>query len=172
MKTLLILRHAKSSRDATGPDHDRPLNDRGRRDAPRMGRLLSAQDLVPDLIVSSTARRARKTAEAVAEEAGYVGAIDAAAALYLASPETITRTVRALPEESARALLVGHNPGMEDFVERVTGRHEHFPTAALACLELDIARWQDFDSHAGSRLVHLWRPKELPAETGSGEPVS
>ena len=170
MKTLLLLRHAKSSRkDPTLPDHDRPLNDRGRRDAPRMGLLLAEQNLVPDLIVSSTARRARKTAEKVAEESGYVGAIDAVGALYLAAPETITRAIRVLPEEPARVLVVGHNPGLEELLEQVIGRYERLPTAALVHLELQIDRWHDFDAQAGGRLVHLWRPKELWPEAAADD---
>jgi phosphohistidine phosphatase len=162
MRTLLLLRHAKSSRkDSTLPDHDRPLNDRGRRDAPRMGRLLAEQGLVPDLVVSSTARRARKTAEKVAEESGYIGAIDAVGALYLAAPETIARAIRVLPGEPGRVLVVGHNPGLEELLEQVIGRYERLPTAALVHLELEIDRWQDFNPQSGGQLVHLWRPKEL-----------
>ncbi|MGH2604129.1 MAG: SixA phosphatase family protein [Dehalococcoidia bacterium] len=163
MKTLLLLRHAKSSwNDSPRSDHDRPLNSRGKRDAPRMGRLLAEQALVPDLIVSSTARRARKTAEKVAEASGYVGAIDAVAALYPGEPELLVRTIRSLSDEADRVLLVGHNPGLEEFLAAVIGRHEHFPTAALAHVELEIDRWQQFEPRAGGRLVHLWRPKELP----------
>ena len=88
MKTLLILRHAKSDWETPDvADHDRPLNGRGKRDAPRMGRLLRDENLVPDLIISSTAKRARKTAKLVAEASGYEGEIRLAETLYLAGPE-------------------------------------------------------------------------------------
>ena len=162
MKTLLLLRHAKSSwKDAELRDHERPLNGRGKRDAPQVGRLLAEQGLVPDLIASSTARRARKTAEKVAEASGYVGALDAAAALYLATPQAIAQVIRLLPDEAGRVLLVGHNPGLEELLAELTGRHERLPTAALAHLELDIERWQDLTPQTRARLVQLQRPKEL-----------
>jgi phosphohistidine phosphatase len=165
MKTLLLLRHAKSGwKDSGLPDHERPLNSRGKRDAPRIGRLLAEQGLVPDLIVSSPARRARKTAERVSEASGYVGAIDAAAELYPGGLPAIARTIRALPDASSRALLVGHNPGLEAFLAELTGRDERLPTAALAHIELSIDRWEEFDPGAGGQLVHLWRPKELSRE--------
>ncbi|HUG92316.1 MAG TPA: histidine phosphatase family protein [Planctomycetaceae bacterium] len=173
MKTLLLLRHAKSSwKDSALADHDRPLNQRGKRDAPRVGRLLAELGLVPDLIVSSTARRARKTAEKVAEESGYVGAIDAVAALYPGEPQAIARAIRSRPEDAARLLVVGHNPGLEDFLAAVIGCFERLPTAALAHVELEIDRWQDFTPAAGGRLVRLWTPDELPAaELPAAEPA-
>jgi phosphohistidine phosphatase len=170
MKTLLLLRHAKSSwKDAGIRDHDRPLNGRGRRDAPRIGRLLAEHGLVPDLIISSTARRARKTAEKVAEASGYVGALDAAAALYLAAPPAITQVIRLLPDEAGRVLLVGHNPGLEELLAALIGQYERLPTAALAHVELEFDRWQDFAPPVAARLARLWRPKEFPADDAADE---
>src|SRR3990172_12140295 len=86
MKTLMLLRHAKSSwKDAEVPDHDRPLNKRGKKTAPQMGRLLSTEGLVPDLILSSTAVRARETAKAVAKDSSYKGPTELLDSLYLAT---------------------------------------------------------------------------------------
>jgi len=163
MKTLLVLRHAKSSwKDAGLADHDRPLNKRGKRDGPRMGKLIEDLELVPDLIVSSTACRARKTAETVAASSHYRGEIRFDEGLYLAGPRTIVELVRELPDaSSARVMLVGHNPGLEELIRNLTGEGEPFPTAALAQIELPIDSWSELELTTKGSLVHLWRPKEL-----------
>ncbi len=162
MKTLLILRHAKSSWKQPGlADHDRPLNRRGNRDAPRVGRLLRRQALTPDLIVSSTAERARVTAAQVAEGAGYGGPVELDRQLYLADPEAIVDVVRGLGGEASRVLVVGHNPGLQELVARLTGKDEVLPTAALAQIELPIAGWAELRTSSRGRLAALWRPKEL-----------
>ena len=110
MKTLLILRHAKSSwADPGMADHDRPLNARGKRDAPRMGRLIAEQGLHPDIIVSSTAKRARSTAKRVIEAGGLTCPKCLLDELYLAAPETYINTLRQLDDTSQRVLAVGHN---------------------------------------------------------------
>jgi phosphohistidine phosphatase len=162
MKTLLQLRHAKSSwKDENVADHDRPLNGRGKKDAPQMGRLIAAEGLVPDVIVSSTAKRARKTAVAVAEHCGYTGEVHKLEELYLAPPEIYIDVLRQLAEDVRRALVVGHNPGMQMLVTVLTGASEEFPTAALARIELPIDAWADFSSETRGELVRLWRPREL-----------
>lgn len=162
MKTLLILRHAKSSwADARLADHDRPLNKRGKRDAPRMGQLLHDEDLVPDLIVSSTAKRARATAAAVAEAADYDGEVRLDPSLYHGEPEDYYEVLRTLEDDLQRVMVVGHNPGMEALVEALTDQDEHLPTAALAHVTLPIDRWREVDDECRGRLVHLWRPREL-----------
>lgn len=162
MKTLLLLRHAKSSweNDALG-DYDRPLNERGRRDAPRMGKLLADLDLTPDLIVTSGAKRAARTAELAAAAAAYEGDIRYTDELYLADPETFVEVMRETGENVARLMLVGHNPGTEELVSALAGHDERMPTAALACFRLPIERWQDFEEGMTAEFVGLWRPKEL-----------
>ena len=163
MKTLLVLRHAKSSwKHLDLTDHDRPLNKRGKRDAPRVGTLIKQRKLTPDAILSSTAKRARRTADAVADESGFGGAIHLDRRLYLADTDTIMEVVRELGGSAGRLLVVGHNPGLEELITRLTGRTELFPTAALAELRLSIASWSALRSSSHARLVHLWRPKELP----------
>jgi phosphohistidine phosphatase len=161
VKTLLLLRHAKSSwKDAALADGDRPLAKRGRKDAPRMGALLADQGLVPDRILTSTALRARETARLVAEAADYEGEIEAHDDLYLASPAAYLEALRWLPDDLDCVLCVGHNPGLEDLVAALGGSPQRFPTAALAHLELDTDVWRHVAS-APSRLVDLWRPREL-----------
>ena len=165
MKTLLILRHAKSSWDHPGlRDHDRPLNPRGRRDAPRMGRFLVERDLVPERIVSSTAVRARTTAELAAGEFDPEVEIETTSDLYLASPDNYVDVVEAMGGAEERLMVVGHNPGITALVWHLTGDGEHMPTAALAAVELDIDDWPELGSARRGRLVGFWRPKALPLE--------
>ena len=121
MKSVLVLRHAKSSwKHPDLSDHDGPLNNRGKRDAQWMGRLLKKENLIPDIIVSSTATRARATAEAVAKVSGYKGEIVLDKSLYSAGPEAYLGVIHDSSNEYVRALLVGHNPGLEELVELLT----------------------------------------------------
>ena len=162
MKTLLILRHAKSSWKELGlTDHDRPLNKRGKRDAPQMGELIKQEGLVPDLMLSSTARRACNTAEIVAESSGYRREIQLATEFYHAPPSIYLNVLIGLSDEIKRVMVIGHNPGLEELLELLTGRYEAFPTAALAYVSLDIAAWHEVSEHTRGTLVNLWRPREL-----------
>jgi phosphohistidine phosphatase len=163
MKTLLVLRHAKSSwDDPARDDHERPLNKRGQRDAPRMGALVREHGLMPDVVISSDAVRARLTAEAMAEAAHYTGEILLDQRLYLASPDDILLVLRGVRQNAATVMIVGHNPGLEELVEQLTGTQQDLPTAALAQIVLPIDRWRDLTVATRGTLVGHWRPKELP----------
>ena len=117
MKTLLILRHAKSSwKDEQVGDHDRPLNKRGKCEAPRVGEHLQQANLQPELIISSTAKRARKTASKVAQQCGYQGVIELQGTLYLAPPDAYVETLRNVDDSVNRVMVVGHNPGLEQLL--------------------------------------------------------
>ena len=123
MKTLLILRHAKSSwKHAELPDFDRPLNKRGKRDAPRMGELLRQADLLPDLVLSSSAQRARQTTQAVVDSSGYGGEVRWMDSLYAAPPESYLEALRALDDSLQRVMLVGHNPSISDFLAKIIAK--------------------------------------------------
>ena len=162
MKTLLVLRHAKSSwSDPALDDHERPLNQRGRRDAPRMGELLRQYGLIPDMVISSDAMRARLTAEAVAEAACYAGEILLNRRLYMASPADILSVLRTGPTNAETVMIVGHNPGLEELVEQLTGEQQDLPTAALAQIVLPIDKWRDLKLSIRGTLSGLWRPKDL-----------
>ncbi len=159
MKTLFLLRHAKSSwDDASLADFDRPLNERGLRTAPLMGKLMRNKDLVPDVILSSPAERASTTATLVREAGGFGPEVTNDDRIYEASPRTLLQVAADLDDEFDTAMLVGHNPGMEGFVRLLTDSIEPMPTAALAVIDLDISRWSDLGSGAG-RVRAVFRPK-------------
>ena len=161
MRTLLVLRHGKSSRKHTNlSDHDRPLSKRGKRDAPRVGQWLRSRRLSPGAIISSTAKRARRTAEEVAQSSTFNGRVQLESRLYLADPATILDVVRGADAEAKRVLVVGHNPGLEELVARLTGNDEHLPTATLAQISLPIDQWRDLLLLTEGQLVSLWRPEE------------
>lgn len=162
MKTVLILRHAKSSWDNMHQqDHERPLNQRGKRAAPRMGQLILEQQLTPDTIISSTAQRARETVEAVASNCDFPGEIVYNDNLYLAPPTVYLDVLAALPDQCQRILFVGHNPGMEQLVSQVSGRPVTMPTAALAHLQWEIDSWQQLPETDSAKLHDFWIPREL-----------
>jgi phosphohistidine phosphatase len=161
MKTLLIMRHAKSDwGNSRLSDHARPLNKRGKQDAPHMGKLLKEHDLVPDLIITSTAERALTTAELVALACDYDGELITTAHFYHADPTTYLGVLQGIDNQYKRVLIVGHNPGMEELVADLTGETEHFTTANIAHVELPIASWSQLSEDSTGKLLNLWRPKE------------
>lgn len=146
MKTLVLVRHAKSSwKDDSLADRDRPLNKRGKRDAPGMARRLA--DLVggPDLIVSSPARRALTTARVVAEAVGYpVDAIRVDERIYQATPADILEVIRGLEDGIDRVFLFGHNPGLTELVNELSEPAvDNVPTCGVVDLRLVAGRWAD-----------------------------
>lgn len=161
MKYLLLLRHAKSSwNDQSLPDYQRPLNERGKKDAPRVGELLRKKQLHPGLVLSSSAKRASKTAKKVIEASGLEVELRLLDELYLAAPDAYVGQLEKLPDELSCVLVVGHNPGIEELLLGLTGQHQHFPTAALAHVELPADRWSDIALDRTSRLLWLWTPSE------------
>ena len=164
MKTLLLLRHAKSSwKDPDLSDHDRSLNKRGQNDAPRMGKLLKDEELIPDLIMSSTAARANKTAELVAKECKYKGEIVLNHSLYGAEPADYLKILEGLSDTYKVVLLVGHSPSVEETVEVLTGSSDVImPTCSLAHIRLPIQNWDELNKQKiKGKLLKVWRPKEL-----------
>ncbi|OLY94145.1 phosphohistidine phosphatase [Cnuella takakiae] len=147
MKTLLLVRHAKSSWANEGQDDfDRPLNDRGKKDAPEMAKKVKAKLSVIDLFVSSTAKRAHKTAKLFAEafsiEKEDILLFDS---LYHAAPATIYQTVAGLPDTAASAILFAHNPGITEFANMLTNvRIDDMPTCSVFAVAADVATWKEF----------------------------
>ena len=151
MKTLLILRHAKATRDAPHGDFARPLTGRGRRDAAAVAAVLKSSGPPVDEIITSPARRAAETAEAVASAIG-AGAPVASAALYDAEVADLVSLVQSLPDEVTSAMIVGHNPLLEELVDALlpTGSQlEHLATAGLLHLDFDVASWSDIRGGSG-----------------------
>jgi phosphohistidine phosphatase len=162
MKSLLILRHAKSSwKHPELTDHDRPLNKRGKRDAPRMGEILRSEHLIPEAIISSTAARAHATAEAVAKASGYKGKIALNRYLYAAGPEAYLKVLHGLSNDSVRVLVVGHNPGLEELLENFTGEAQIMPTCTLAHVKLSMDSWLELDYKTKGELAGIWQPRDL-----------
>lgn len=161
MKTLLLMRHAKSSWDnILLPDFARPLNARGLRAARQMARYLLEQGVTPDLIISSPAERARQTAQLVSATAWPAVPVRHEPAIYEATLNDLLNVMYALPEDCATVLLVGHNPGCAELTAYLVGHEERFPTAAVACIALRVAHWHEARS-GGGQLLWLARPKEL-----------
>jgi phosphohistidine phosphatase len=162
MKTLLLLRHAKSSRDdPQAPDHERGLNERGKRSAIRMGNLLVKEKLVPDIILTSSARRAQNTCSLLVERSSYRGEVLLRNDFYAAEPKTIIKGLRDLADDYQSAMVIGHNPGLEELLLRLTGKVESLPTAALAQVSLPIHHWRELSLDSPGKLQQIWRPREL-----------
>jgi len=126
-----------------------------------MGKLVREYELIPDTVITSDAVRARLTAQAVAEEARYAGEILLDRRLYMASPADILSLLRTVRENAQTVMIVGHNPGLEELVEQLTGERQDLPTAALAQIVLPIDQWRDLKLSTRGSLVGHWRPKEL-----------
>ncbi|MEZ4220168.1 MAG: histidine phosphatase family protein [Polyangiaceae bacterium] len=160
MNTLLILRHAKSSwADSSLGDHDRPLNRRGERDAPRMARVVVERGWVPEIILSSSALRARATAQAVVEASDWSPDLQFSRRLYLATPGQMLDELAHLPSFVTRAMLVGHNPGLEDLATELCGIELRLPTAALLVLQVPPP-WDALVGGVAQILQNL-TPKQL-----------
>ena len=155
------MRHAKSSwDDASLSDFDRPLNDRGLRTAPFMGKLMHEKGLEPVVILSSPAQRAKQTVLMVKDASGFSQEIQFDDRIYEASPHTLVQVVSEIDDLNKSAMLVGHNPGMEGFIRFLTGDLEPLPTAALAVIDLNIDKWNEINDGAGE-LQNIYRPKDL-----------
>lgn len=153
MKTLMLIRHADSRRAAAGEDDfDRPLSARGVAAARRVAAHLRDHGAAPDLILCSSARRARETLAAVL--AGLVAppAVDLGESLYLAPAAALAKAMRGLDDSRERVLLVGHNPGLEELAVTLTGAAlpAPFPAGALAVIELPAMRWADLAAGSGT----------------------
>lgn len=161
MKTIHLLRHAKSSwKDPGQADFERPLNGRGREAAPLVGQFMLKQKIRPDLVLSSPAERARQTAALVIQSAKLDAELRFDERIYEASAAQLLEVVSQIDETVGVALLVGHNPGMEDLLRTLTGEHQTMPTAALARINLDVEKWSKVREDTG-RLEWLVRAKEL-----------
>lgn len=167
MKTLVIVRHAKSSWDNMDQeDIERPLNDRGKKDAPEMAKRLKAKGVKADVFVSSPAKRARRTAVLFAEEFGLkkedIVVIDE---LYMASPASFERVVASLPDKHDVAVLFSHNPGITEYVNTLTNVHvDDMPTCAVFAVSGETDKWGTF--RAGEKKFLFFDYPKNPLANG------
>lgn len=162
-RTLLLMRHAKSDwSDAAGGDHGRPLNDRGRRDAPRMGQWLAATGELPDRILSSSSLRTRQTVAALTDIWKQSPPTVFLDTLYHAAPREIIDTVRLNGADAKRLLVVAHNPGLASLVGRWAGASVDLPTAAIAIFHFELDAWTELHDDSPNHFLEFMRPKALP----------
>ena len=157
VKTLFIIRHAKSSWDASNiDDFERPLNDRGKHDAPRMGKRLKEKDIQPTLLLSSPAKRALSTAKRIAKVLKYPkDDIKTDRRLYHADEETMLTIVRELKEKQDVVMIFSHNPGLTEFVNSLMDGEldiDNVPTCGVVAFKLDLETWKDVDWGKGKLL--------------------
>ena len=170
MKTLLIMRHGKSSwKNKDLEDHERPLAKRGLRDSRLIGEIIQEKELIPQKILVSSAVRTTQTAQIFCETIGYQGEISALDSLYLAESDAYIAELKKLPDSIERVMVVGHNPGLEYLLQELSGRIEALTTGVLAFVSLTIDHWADLDGQVSGELIELWRPKEL-RDSGEAEP--
>lgn len=165
MRRLTLLRHAKSSwEDPELDDFDRPLNPRGLRALPDMGRRLARRGDRPDLIVSSPALRAISTARGIAREIGYRDdRILQTQDLYLASAAGILTVLKGVDDRHGHAMIVGHNPGFTDLANRLGEiRIDNMPTASMLCVDFPQDHWSDIEP-GDAKFVYFDYPKKRPA---------
>lgn len=163
-RTLVLMRHAKSDwGDPDLPDHDRPLNRRGRRDAALMAGWLMDEVGLPDLVLCSSAARTRETARLMESAWGSRLTVCPARDLYLAPPEQILRVIRTDGGDAASLLVLGHNPGIADLVSMLCEEPREMPTSAVAVFDVDVDDWGHLRSPDQVSLRSQMRPKALSA---------
>ena len=169
MKTLVLMRHAKSAwEDPELPDFDRPLAPRGRKAAPRMGAWLRSAGYMPDIVLCSAAKRARETLDLIASSLPKGVKIEMRRELYMAVPREILNLIAKAPAGAATALVVGHNPGLGNFAtwlagsgdaEQLAKLSKKFPTGAIAVLQFPVEDWAEIGGEGG-RLLAFVRPRD------------
>ena len=161
MKTLILVRHAKSSWDQAGlSDIERPLNERGKKDAPEMAQRLKERGVEIDAFVSSPARRAKRTARYFAEAYGREkDDLQLVEALYLATAEAFRDTVSSLDDKHACAALFSHNPGITEFASSLSNVHvDDMPTCAVFAVQSEAETWSEF-LHSDIKFLFFDYPK-------------
>ncbi|MEO5569744.1 MAG: histidine phosphatase family protein [Bacteroidia bacterium] len=155
MKTLILIRHAKSSwKFPELKDIDRPLNKRGLNDAPLMGKILKGLNLMPDLIMSSPSVRTISTAKMIAQEVGFnADQIVAAPGIYLESKSKLLKEINKIDDRYATVFIVCHNPGITDLANFLTGESlDNIPTCGAFGIQFESNSWKDVDKKTGKKM--------------------
>lgn len=170
MKRLCLLRHSKAKRDE-GPDLERPLMKRGRKDASLIGTWLLRKSYIPGVVLCSPSRRTRETYDELRRHLDGIAEPHLLKSLYLAPPSALMARIRSVPDSVETVLVIGHNPGLQKLAIRLAGPGskagavrkvgKKFPTSALAIFEADIGNWRELDE-SKTRLVRLVRAGDLP----------
>jgi phosphohistidine phosphatase len=161
MKTLLLMRHAKSCwgynvRD----DWDRPLSKQGKKNVLEIGEIFKEKHLTPQVILSSAANRARETCELLADAIHYHGDYNYLSSLYMGEADTYLKEIRRLPDEVDCALVIGHNPGLQTLYQMLSWDIGSLQTTSIACIQIPVDRWIELDFNCTSEDFDLWVLKE------------
>ncbi len=160
MRRLVLMRHAKSDwENARLSDHERPLNDRGRRVAPKMGRFLRDQGIQPEVVLASTAVRVQQTLDLVTEKWNPSPEVLTERSLYLADLSGLLAQVRGLHDSWNEVMFVGHNPGISQLASALAKQSIDMPTACVAVLVSEQSEWTTAASDW--KLAALWLPRQL-----------
>ncbi|MEA4812358.1 MAG: histidine phosphatase family protein [Anaerolineaceae bacterium] len=160
-KTLFLMRHGKSSWKEKGiPDEKRPLKKRGVESATMIGRTLKANEIVPELILSSPAKRAKNTAEIVAKESHYPNKPELVESFYMGEPSDYIARLQQIPAEVDKVMLIGHNPGLEALLQLIDGHVDAMPTGSLAVVKLDVSSWEAVSMETTGNMIAFWDPEQ------------
>ncbi len=155
--TLIVMRHAKAGELPGGPDFERPLKPRGRRDSAAAGDWLAENDFRPDAVICSAATRTRQTWQYLAPALGTEPEFSAERGLYGADADDVAEAIRQGPDEVGTLMYIGHNPAAAQLVSMLTGLEPEFPTAAIAVVALP-GSWAELSAGDG-RLLASWTPR-------------
>ena len=162
MPKLILMRHAKSDRSHVAQaDHERSLNTRGIRDAPLMANWLEEQQWIPDLILSSTSQRTLETGQLMTQCWQRQVISTATSELYLASPESILRTIKSDACGFEVVMVLAHNPGVSHFASSLADKIIQLPTAGLAVFDVSVKEWSDFRISSEVQFLEFMKPKSL-----------
>ncbi len=162
MKTLFLMRHAKSSwSNRTLCDEERPLNARGKRDAVRMGKFLTQLGISPSIIITSDAKRAMKTTKRLIKASGFNGPLEVNPDLYATTMNQHIKVLNQQLDRHSSVLLIAHNPTLEDLLSQLTGSWFDLKTATIAELSLPLKSWSELTVQSKATLKNIWYPREI-----------
>jgi phosphohistidine phosphatase len=161
MKTLILMRHAKSGIPEKGQhDWDRTLTKRGRKNTESLAKWLKEKNIVPQVILASAALRSRQTADLLTEELGFRGDLHFLSNLYLGEVDAYLDALHSMPDSTDCLLVIGHNPMLESLLQMLTGKVESLPTASVVFVQAPVDKWRELSFEITAKLETFWKPKE------------